>query len=119
MTSCVQDSAVAELASSVLQEFEEEVAKVPANTCYKFNSAARTLEAQLGTIYRLIAICARDVDELEAVAKLWGLMAGVCDQFAKTLGDLKTEHPDCGADVYYDRILDLRNKCVRLREMHA
>jgi hypothetical protein len=46
-------------------------------------------------------------------------MVAVCDKYAAKLGEFHAEHPDCGAGFFYDRILDLRSKCNRLRELHA
>lgn len=119
MSKCVQNSAVNELAQSTLQSFEERVSKLRSDQYSGFHAEARTLEAQLSTIHKLVSICARDEGDLDNVSELWGLMVTVCDSFSQRLGRLKDAHPNCGADVYYDRILDLRNKCVRLRDMHA
>jgi len=56
---------------------------------------------------------------LEKVASWSGTMVSRCDEFAKRLRDLSVAHPACGAGYFYDRVLDLRNKCQRLREMHS
>jgi hypothetical protein len=45
-------------------------------------------------------------------------MVELCDTFGLALNDLAKKHPDCGADSYYDRVLDLRNKCNRLKILH-
>ena len=46
-------------------------------------------------------------------------MVEMCDEFLRRLSGLKERHPYCGAEIYYDRVLDLRNKCKRLQEMHS
>jgi hypothetical protein len=45
-------------------------------------------------------------------------MVPQCDEFAKRLDALRLAHPECGAALFYDRVLDLRNKCQPLRQMH-
>ena len=43
----------------------------------------------------------------------------VCDEFAARLGRLVEAHPDCGAEHYNNRVLELRSKCLRLQKMHS
>jgi hypothetical protein len=119
MSNCLQPTALSELAQSTLSTFEERVSKIPPDFCSAFHGEARTLEGQLLTIYKLVAICSRDEDDLDQVSANWALMVRVCDMFADKLQGLNKQHPNCGAEVYYDKILDLRNKCRRLSEMHA
>jgi hypothetical protein len=76
------------------------------------------LEDELIRIYKMVVFCVKEETDLEKVASLWGFMVGMCDFFAERLAKLKKAHPACGADSYYDRILDLRNKCHRLQQMH-
>jgi len=83
-----------------------------------FNEAAARLEAQLLTIYKFVVQFVRREDDLEKVAGWWGTMVSQCDEFAKRLHQLSLAHPDCGAAFFYDRVLDLRNRCQRLHQMH-
>ena len=91
----------------------------PNELCAPFQTEARQLETELLTIYKFVALSTRRDEDLNSVAKAWGLMVSVCDQSAKGLNTLVQQHPDCGADTYYDRVLDLRNKCQRLQQMHS
>jgi len=67
----------------------------------------------------MVAICAKKENELSAVSTWWAAMTNVCDLFAARLHELQEKHPNCGAKLFYDRVLDLRNKCQRLAEMHG
>jgi hypothetical protein len=67
----------------------------------------------------MVALCVRKEDDLDKIAKWWEAMTNVCDQFAQRLHKLHEAHPYCGADTYYDDVLDLRNRCQRLKEMHS
>ena len=80
---------------------------------------ARQLEAELLGLHKTVALCARRQEDLAAVSELWGLMVELCDLSATKLGGVVQKHPQCGAQVYYDRILDLRNRCQRLKMMHS
>jgi ferritin-like metal-binding protein YciE len=113
------DEKLNELAESTLSTFDEAVLALPTNFRSEFLMQARQLEAQLLTIYRLVAISVRDEDDLDEVANMWGAMVAICDKFADRLGRLKAAYPDCGADIFYDHILDIRNKCKRLEQLHA
>jgi hypothetical protein len=119
MTECLTESDVKMLAESTLAAFDEEVATLPQGVCVPFNSAAAQLEAQLLTIYKFVVQFVRREDDLERVAAWWGTMVSQCDEFAERLRQLSRAHPDCGAAFFYDRVLDLRNRCQRLQQMHA
>jgi len=76
------------------------------------------LEDELIRLYRLVVFRVRSEEDLDKVASLWEFMVGMCDHVAERLGDLNTRQPAAGAAFYYDKILDLRNKCQRLQVMH-
>lgn len=116
---CAEIETVSELAAGALSRFDKAVRSLPDSLCAEFFAEARILQAELLLIYRLVALCVRDEDDLDKVAEMWGLMVKVCDDFAGTLGHLKQTHPACGAGLFYDQILDLRNKCRRLEELHS
>lgn len=103
----------------MLEGFERRVAAIPKDLCAPFHSEARQLETELLTIYKFVALATRREDDLNQVAKAWEMMVKVCDESAKRLNDLVKQHPSCGADAYCDRVLDLRNKCQRLLQMHS
>jgi hypothetical protein len=77
------------------------------------------LETELLGIYRVVALLVRKEDALDQIARLWGTMVAQCDLFAQKLSNLSQAHPDCGAEFFYDRVLDLRNKYQRLQAMHS
>ena len=56
---------------------------------------------------------------LARVGKWWETMACVCDEFAVRLSGLVKAHAACGAEPYYDRVLELRSKSLRLQKMHS
>ena len=71
------------------------------------------------SIYKFAALSARKETDLGLIATTWAMVVKVCDESAKRLNVLVKQHPDCGADAYCDRVLDLRNKCQRLQQMHS
>ena len=119
MNSCLAESDLKDLGDEMLQGFERRVAAIPPDLCAPFHSEARQLETELLTIYKFVALAARKEEDLSQVAKAWGMMVKVCDESAARLNELVKQHPDCGADAFYDRVLDLRNKCHRLQQMHS
>ncbi len=119
MQNCLQESDIRAIGEEMLADFERRVARLDNGLCAPFHQEARQLETELLTVYKFIALGARQEPDLARVAALWGLMVEMCDAFGKRLSGLKEHHPDCGAEPYYDRVLDLRNKCRRLQEMHS
>ena len=115
---CVAASNLQELGESAVAEFDRRIAHIPRELCAAFLLEAIRLEDELLIIYKMVALCVRQELDLENVAASWGFMVEMCDAFAERLSQLKTAQPSCGAEPYYDRILDLRNKCRRLQEMH-
>jgi hypothetical protein len=100
-------------------DFDKRVAAIPQELCGPFHQEARQLEAELLTIYKMTALLTKEEEDLGEVSAMWGAMVNICDGSSRRLGDLARQHPQCGADYYYDRMLDLRNKCLRLQKMHA
>ena len=119
MKSCLAESDLQNLGDEMLQGFERRVAAIPKDLCAPVHSEARQLETELLTIYKFVALAARREEDLSQIAKAWDMMVKVCDESAKRLNDLVKQHPYCGANAYYDRVLDLRNKCQRLQTMHS
>jgi hypothetical protein len=119
MTKCLGESDVNELAEATLSQFDQQLAALPADLCMPFYQAAMRLEAELLTIYKFVVRLVRNEDDLARVAGWWGTMVAQCDAFAKRLHHLSLTHPSCGAEIFYDRVFDLRNKCQRLQKMHA
>jgi hypothetical protein len=119
MTACLGEADVKELAKSTLAEFDRSVADLPGHLSLPFTQAAMRLETELLTIYKFVVQLVRREEELEQIARWWATMVAQCDEFAKRLHALAQAHPACGAMFFYDRVLDLRNKCQRLKEMHS
>jgi hypothetical protein len=107
------------LSSGTLAAFDRRVADIRRGLSAPFHEEARQLEAELLTVYRVVVLCTKKEDDLDRVAQWWGVMVRVCDEFAGRLNKLAKEFPPCGADPYYDRVLELRSKCQRLQEMHS
>ena len=118
MKECLMESDLLELSGGSLAAFDERVASIPKDLCVPFHEEARQLEAELLTVYRVVVLGTRKEENLDMVAEWWGTMVRVCDDFAGRLNRLVTEHPYCEAGQYCDRVLDLRNKCLRLQKMH-
>lgn len=119
MSTCFDTSDVLELSRETLDQINRRLEAIPPDLCAPFFAEAANLEQQLLGIYRTVALCVRKEEDLDKVAAWWYAMTTICDQFARRLAKLCEEHPQCGSQVFYDRVLDVRNKCQRLQEMHA
>jgi hypothetical protein len=118
MAHCFQESDVKELGKTVLSEFDRRMAALPEDLCAPFHEEARQLETELLFIYRATVLCVRREEDMNEVATRWKEMVEMCDGCLSRLQKLTEKHPDCAADIYYDRVLELRSKCLRLQEMH-
>jgi hypothetical protein len=103
----------------MLSGFDQRVASIPKDLCAPFHQEARGLEIELVSIYRVVVLYVRKEQDLAQIAACWALMVKICDDSAARLGRVSEQHPYCGADIYYDRVLDLRNKCQRLQNLHS
>ena len=103
----------------MVADFERRVASIPEDLCAPFHTQAQHLETQLLTVYQMVAKMAKRVEDLDQVSGLWGCVVSMCDGSLVQLKKLTAAHPYCGAQSYYDKVLDLRNKCLRLQEMHS
>ncbi|MDR1280279.1 MAG: hypothetical protein LBK99_05610 [Opitutaceae bacterium] len=100
-----------------LRVFSERVGQLPADDGWLFGIEVSRLESQAFQLYGVAALMARNEDDLDKVASLWGTMERVCDAFATRLADMCKNRTSC--QVTHDRLLDLRNKCSRLHQLHA
>ena len=119
MSACFDTSDVLALSRATLNEANRRLSEIPADLCAPFYAEASNLEQQLLGVYRTVALCVRKEDDLQKIAAWWQAMTNACDDFAGRLAKLCQEHPECGSEFFYDRVLDLRNKCQRLQEMHG
>jgi hypothetical protein len=118
MNPCFDTSDVLELSRATLNETNRRLEAIPADLCAPFYAEAANLEQQLLAIYRTVTLCVRKEEDLDKIAAWWQAMVNICDEFAGRLATLSKEHPQCGAEIFYDRVLDLRNRCQRLQELH-
>jgi len=118
MNGCLAAKMFEEAGESAIRGFEERVAALPQDLRAPFHSEARQLEAEMLTIYKLVALFVRDEQDLAQIASAWASMVRICDDSLLKLGNLIKQQPSSGADYYFDRLLDLRNKCLRLQKIH-
>jgi hypothetical protein len=112
------ESDVQELGRTVLADFDRRVSVLPEGFCAPFHQEARQLETELMVLYGATVLCVRRQEDLRQVAMRWAEMVAICDGSINRLQHLAEKHPGCGADIYEDRIFELRSKCQRLQEMH-
>jgi hypothetical protein len=118
MSECVSASDLEALGSSAVEDYDRRISEIPKSLSVPFNFEAGRLQDKLITLYQVVVMCVRHEEDLEKIASWWEIMGNICDIFAARLHKLHLDHPDCGAGLYYDNILDLKNKCRRLQEMH-
>lgn len=87
--------------------------------CAPLQAEAGKLETELLAIYKCVVLSIQSEEDLNRVAKSWGLLVAVCDETARRLNALAERYPSSRAQARDDRVLDLRNKCHRLQEMHS
>jgi hypothetical protein len=109
---------VLDLWRGTAQEFDESLGSSPLDTCTQIQDTAVRIESAIKVVYRVTALEARSIDDMQMVSELWGNMAQICRDAVKRLTSMGDKNRDCGVGVYVDRILDLANKCQRLQEMH-
>jgi hypothetical protein len=115
---CIENKDLRELGESAVADYDRRIAGIPADLSAPFNMEAMRLQDELLRLYKLVVMCVRSEPNVESVASLWSVVVDVCDVSADRLSKLKIAHPASAAEIYYDKILDLRNKCRRLQEMH-
>ena len=98
--------------------FDRRIIALPDDMCAPFHDEARSLETQLLMLYRATVLCVRNEEDMGKVSARWAKMVDMCNGTLSRLQQLSEKHPGCGAQIYYDRSLDLRSKCQRLHEMH-
>ena len=118
MNNCLRSSDFAELGTSAVKEFQRRVHNLSDDLCAPFHDEARCLETEILSFYKVAALHAKRADNLDQVASVWQTMARICDDAAKEIEALHKKHPECGAGSYRDKLIDLRNKCLRLQQMH-
>lgn len=105
------------LGNGALKSFDERVKLVHPDICYEFDLEVGRLEAQTIQLYGIAALAAKREPDPQKVAEVWGMMVQICDGVAAKIISLCQKHPACSAS--HDKILDLRNKCARLMDIHG
>ena len=118
MATCFDESAIQELGRTMFDEFDRRIRALPPDLCAPFHAEARQLESELLMLYRATVLCVKREEDMDKVSARWAEMVDICNGSLSRLSQLSEKHPGCGANIYYDRALDLRNKCQRLHEMH-
>ncbi len=102
---------------SALKVFDNSIAAADSSECWGVNDAVTRLETQLLQLYGIVVLALKHEEDLAVIAQNWGNMVTVCDDVALKIGSLGEEHPYCS--VSHDKILDLRNRCARLQNLHS
>jgi hypothetical protein len=105
------------ITASALKLFDERVATVDPDICWEFDIEVARLESQVVQLYGIAALMARRESEMEKTAEIWAAMIAACDSVAEKIQTLCVAHPFCMAS--HDKILDIRNKAARLRNLHS
>jgi len=106
-----------DLKDTALRTFQERLQQAAPGRCSTAEIEVNRLESQLVQLYGIAALMARRETELGPIAAIWSAMIAVCDDFARRVQEVCAEHPACLGS--YDNILDIRNKCARLRDLHS
>ncbi len=67
MSACFDQSDVVELSRAALADSRKRLDRIPEDRCALFYEEARSLEVELLTIYRAVAICVRKEDKLDRI----------------------------------------------------
>lgn len=105
------------LADTAIQRFAEGVAAADPAICWEFDMEVARLESQVIQLYGISVLLAKREPDLDGVAEVWRGMILVCDTVSQKIRELCRKHPACAASL--DRILDIRNKAARLRDLHS
>lgn len=100
-----------------LRTFSERVGQIAEGECWLFDIEVSRLESQALQLHAIATLAARQEDDLDKVSALWATMERICDAYATKLSEVCRRHPYCQAS--HDKLLDLRNRCSRLKDLHA
>ena len=112
---CFSESDVKELGRAFLADHDRRLLTIPEDLCVPFHDEARQLEMELLLIYKATVLCVRREESMDVVSARWEEMVGICDESITRLRKLADKHTLCGADIYYDRVVELIIKCIRPR----
>jgi hypothetical protein len=101
------------ITDSALKRFDEQVATVDREV----EIEVAQLESQVVQLYGIAALLVQRETELEIIAGIWNAMIVVCDAVAQKIQSLADTSDLRSASR--DRVLDIRNKSTRLRDLHG
>jgi len=119
MNACLDMKDVHDVGMAFLDEFDRDYGSLDKDLCGPFNQEASRIEAKMVTIYGMVAKTARSTESVEEVGKLWRMMADLCEGAERRLARLLEDHPGCNAEPFRDSVAQMRNKCLRLAQMHS
>lgn len=99
-----------------LRTFDYRISLADPSMCWEFDAEVARLESQMVQLYGIAVLMTKNEENLEKISDIWQSMTSICDAFASHLQTLCVQHPYCSAS--HDKMLDIRNKCVRLRDLH-
>lgn len=105
------------LGTGAIKSFDDRVKNVNPDLCWEFDQEVARLEAQTMQLYGMAALASKREPDPAKVGETWRMMVTICDDVAAKIISLCAEHPACSAS--HDKILDLRNKCARLADLHG
>jgi hypothetical protein len=119
MSVCLVGTDFEEIGRSALEDFDQNVSDLPKDLCAPFFQEAKSLESKLVTMFQFVSRLARNEPDMDNVASMWGAMEQLCEQAEIRVSKLSTEHPNCNADYFFDRLHQLKRKCKRLQMTHS
>ena len=119
MSACAGESIIRSVSEQFCTNFDSSVQFIPGDLCAPFRTEASRLLEGLKIVADVAGKLTRSEDDLDKVAAVWKAMVEACDQCQKRLSDIAEKHPHCGAMEFHDEMLDLRNTCARLYQLHA
>jgi hypothetical protein len=93
---------------SQMEEAGQSLDPAGADSCAKFASHVRNVEAMIVHMYQLTAFTAVRKPEPEQAAMLWKQMRDLCDKALASLQKWKDKYPRSGTAELYDLTLDYR-----------
>lgn len=119
MNACFGEAEVELISGQIRSRFSSHVGELNDDFCAPYRQFAGQLCEGLEVCAGFVAQSARHEDDLAVIADNWRAMGKSCDQSLVLLQNLREKHPNCGAEYYMDRVLDLKSRCQRLCEMHS
>ena len=104
------------IADSALKLFDQRLAILDPKIRGDFDMEVARLESQVVQLYGIAALLAQRENDLDKIAEIWSAMVSVCDSVATKMQTLCLENPFGIASQ--DKVLEIRSKSARLRDLH-